>query len=206
MVTDAIPYEEDATFVYMFLREIGRGPYSRLGVDIGPSQTFRSTVEKTPDVVEKMELMIERYATSAYLQMEERRKWSTNAKNGLLLRFIVDTHMNTFHRTHDGAHEDEPTAQAYVVLSYPLNHIHNIFSRGTRVCLAISEVDFGSGNFTTSSLRTLKLSWQSATRQSELTFYEEAIVRNGGRPIKHLLKAIAGASLISTLQRDGRFI
>jgi hypothetical protein len=74
------------------------------------------------------------------------------------------------------------------------------------VCLAISEADFDSGNITTGSLRTLKLSWQSVTRRPEIEFYQEATTRNGGRPIEHLAKTIAGSRFISTLQKDGRFI
>lgn len=63
MVTEAILYEEDVTFVYIFLRAIAWEPYSRLGVDIGPGKTFSSSVEKTEDVMCKMDLMVERHAT-----------------------------------------------------------------------------------------------------------------------------------------------
>jgi hypothetical protein len=89
MVTDAIRYEEDETFVYVFLRVIAWEPYSRLGIDIGPGKTFSSTVEKTEDMMDKMDLMIERYATATYLEVEPRRQRSTRARNGLFLRFIA---------------------------------------------------------------------------------------------------------------------
>lgn len=100
----------------------------------------------------------------------------------------------------------EPTSRAYVVLSHPINRIHGIFSRGTRVCLAVSEAEFDSGNITAGSLRALKMSWQLAIGRAEIELYQEAITRNGGQQIEHLAKVIAGGSFKSSLQRDGRFI
>ena len=40
LVTEAIHYLDDATPLYQFLQVIGRGPYSRLGLDIGHNMTF----------------------------------------------------------------------------------------------------------------------------------------------------------------------
>ena len=132
MVADAIRYEEDATFVYIFLRAIAREPYSRLGIDIGPGNTFSNTVEKEEDMMDKMDLMIERYATAAYLEVEPRRQWSTSAKSDLFLRFIApkNIHLNSIHVSDDEMQDCEPTSQAYIVLSYPINGVHSIFSRG----------------------------------------------------------------------------
>jgi hypothetical protein len=109
---------------------------------------------------------------------------------------------NIGYSTHSKIQDYEPTSQAYVVVSHPINHVHDIFSRAARVCLATSEADFDSGNITNGSLRT-KLSWQSTTRRPEIEFYQEAITRS---PIEQLAKIIAGGYFISTLQKDGRLI
>jgi hypothetical protein len=196
-VTDPIDYEKDAKFVYFFLRAVGRGSYSRLGVDVGIWRTFSGVETQQEKALEKLAQL---YIDHAYPQhMKSLRRWLIKAKHSALLRFEVPNDSHLIKTSSEGTN-------TYYIISHPINHVHGIFSRSTRVYLAISKADFDAGNFDAGNLRTLKLSWQSVLRHPEIYFYEQAHSRNNGVPIKYLAQAIAGGSFESTLQKNGRFL
>jgi hypothetical protein len=164
--------------------------------------TFADVVKTTPSTIDKL---IYSYTEAAYPpHMESLRLWSIQAKYALLLRFEVSTHPTT--ESDRNPESTESKTGTYFVISTPINHVHGIFSRSTRVYLAIHKDDFEAKKFHPTFFRTLKLSWQTVLRHPEYDFYQRAKLRNGGNPIKYLANAITGGRVKSTLQRNGRFI
>jgi hypothetical protein len=211
LVTEAIDYMNDATPVYHFIQAIGKGPYSRFGLDIGRGMTFSGVEKRKRDQVNTI---VDCYL-EATSQTDLQVKWSKRARRGDIWSFEQISSVPVYPKAVEGSDLTEenrflPTKDSvtepscFYVLSYPMWRGKGVYSRGTRCYLAVSRSTFENWKkITVGDLRMLKTSWQTAGDSQESDFFECVQAVHGER-VPHLASMLAAGRLESTLQDGGR--
>jgi Fungal protein kinase len=207
MVTEAIDYIKDATPVYQFLQAIGKGPYSRLGLDIGLGRAFRGVERKMGAQVKQIVDCYLEATTKTELQV----KWSTRALQSAIWRFEQASSIPVSTKVVEGSNltetDQSPENEDFTtdisplyVLSHPIWRGRGVYSRGTRCYLAVSQSTLDKQEeITVEDLRMLKTSWQTAGDSQESVFFSCVQAAHEER-VPHLATMLAAVyNLPSTL-------
>ena len=219
LVTEAIHYLDDATPVYQLLQAIGKGPCSRMGLDIGQGMTFRALHPGLKDVESKIATIIKCYSEAAS-QTDSNVRWTRKAEKSSVWCFescsmvpfqegILEPHPQTLAREAGRiSQQDNTTMGPHVlyVVSHPIWRGKGIYSRGTRCYLVVYKSTLEEKeDFTMDDVHMLKISWQFASRSREYETFSYAQDQHHG-PIPHLASMVAGGYIEGATQHDGYFI
>jgi hypothetical protein len=173
------------------------GPISALGLDVGPDRTF-SGVCVDPKIVSKLKPLVECYGEKAFPFESERKRWISRAQEGHLWEFNFPDCLFMG--------DDIKNKGPLLVISHPIFVSTGMFSRATRCYVAIrKDLALLPGKPSIENFYTLKTSWQSILRHSELSFFRKAAERGTGH-IDNLATVLAGGSIDLSLQSRGHFI
>lgn len=214
LVTEVIDYIQDATPVYRFLSAIGNGPYSHLGVDIGPDMTFgmagRIEMRKLSHILKCYELAIP--------PSETNKEWIKKALRSSVWTFKHSSTVITAQPKNDPPPQllsnnaavtttkATSTETHLFVISHPIWRGKGVYSRNTRCYLAVKQSTFEKNmRFTIADLHMLKISWQFPSRTSECTFFGHIQAQDVEKS-KYLATMLAGSTIQTTRQDEASLL